>query len=188
MVPHEAKNKENIVTSWDVWSEEFQILPPYRQVSAAYFCLVIKRQRILYYLGYYHYPSLVFGMPCNVCNLTYWRPSKPTSRGNQRRLAEQQVTLDRPSSKTPAVLSSKSSTNVAMFFEIMPLAILCFGLLFANAYFSWEDDICFWDDPWEFPEESGEGTLLTWFGSTEVWADLWNWLSQPREFARPFCN
>lgn len=76
-----------------------------------------------------------------------------------------------------------------MFFEIITVVILCFALLFANAaYFTWEDDISFWDDPWEFPEESGDGTLLTWLGSTEVWADLWNWLSQPRKFARTSCN
>lgn len=76
-----------------------------------------------------------------------------------------------------------------MFFEIITMAILCFALLLANAaYFSWDDDISFWDDPWELPEESADGTLLTWLGSTEVWADLWDWLSQPREFARTSCH
>lgn len=93
-----------------------------------------------------------------------------------------------PHQQTAVVLSSKLSQNVAMFIEIITMAILCFALLFANAaYLSWEDDISFWDDPWEFPEESGDGTMLTWLGSTEVWADLWNWLSQPRKFVRTSC-
>lgn len=75
-----------------------------------------------------------------------------------------------------------------MLFEIVNVAILFLCLLFANtAYFTWEDDVSFWDDPWELPEESGDGTLLTWLGSTEVWAYLWNWLSQPRKLDPTSC-
>lgn len=96
---------------------------------------------------------------------------------------DQQITVD--IFNNMAHSSSKVEfTHLTMFFESITMIILTSALLFANAeYLPWEDDLSFWDDLWELPEQSVDGTISTWLHSSEVWADLLSWLSQPRELS-----